>query len=204
MPIKPLIILILSGIFVASCSEEKSSDSGADSRIAIAQCLNEKLSGTVSEHTELTSVFLHEGRVVSYIFHVFTGQFYTIDSGTLLPKKNMVVAAKFSDGYFDALNAASPKKREDYEPLRERFGEADAKRISDVVRHGDLHFLGPEIAAVRRDLHSITPKQPYLLRDGRWIYQMISDGPPNDILRSKTSDVLQGIDRFSPTCDPNA
>lgn len=156
----------------------------------------------MSEHTELTSVFLHEGRVVSYIFHVFTGQFYTIDSGTLLPKKNMVVAAKFSDGYFEALKATSPKKREDYEPLRERFGEADARRISDVVRHGDLHFLGPEIAAVRRNLHRITPKQPYLLRDDKWIYQMVSDGPPNDILRSKTSDVLRGIDRFSPTCDP--
>ena len=86
--------------------------------------------------------------------------------------------------------------------LRERFGEADARRISDVVRHGDLHFLGPEIAAVRRNLHSITPKQPYLLRDDQWILQMVSDGPPNDILRSRTSDVLRGIDRFSPTCDP--
>lgn len=200
---KPLIILILSGILVASCSEEKSYGGGADSRIAIAQCLNEKLSGTVSEHTELTSVSLHEGRVVSYVFYVFTGQFYTIDSGALFPKTNMVVAAKFSDGYFDALKAASPKKREDYEPLRERFGEADARRISDIVRHGDLYFLGPELAAVRRDLHSITPKQPYLLRDGRWIYQMISDGPPNDILRSETSDVLHGIDRFSPRCGPN-
>ena len=202
MPIKSLVILILSGTLVASCSEEKPSGSGADPRIAIVQCLNEKLSGTVSEHTELTSVSLHEGRVVSYNFQVFTGQFFTIDSGTLLPKKNMVVAAKFSDGYFEALKAASPKKREDYEPLRERFGEADARRISDVVRHGDLHFLGPEIAAVRRNLHSITPKQPYLLRDDQWILQMVSDGPPNDILRSKTSDVLRGIDRFSPTCDP--
>ncbi|WP_306089657.1 hypothetical protein [Qipengyuania flava] len=102
--------------------------------------MNEKLAGITSEHTELRSVFLHEGRVVSYIFHVFTGQFYTIDSGTLLPKKNMVIAAKFSEGYFDALKAASPKRREDYEPLRERFGEADARRISDVVRHGDLYF----------------------------------------------------------------
>mgnify|MGYP001185653333 CR=1 FL=1 len=198
---KPLIIALLAGILVVSCSEERSSDSGTDSRIAIAQCLNEKLAGITSEHTELRSVFLHEGRVVSYIFHVFTGQFYTIDSGTLLPKKNMVIAAKFSEGYFDALKAASPKRREDYEPLRERFGEADARRISDIVRHGDLYFLGPEVAAVSRDLNSITPKQPYLLRDGRWIYQMISDGPPNDILRSETSDVLHGIDRFSSKCE---
>lgn len=65
---KSLVILILSGTLVASCSEEKSSGSGADPRIAIVQCLNEKLSGTVSEHTELTSVTQHEGRVVSYNF----------------------------------------------------------------------------------------------------------------------------------------
>lgn len=198
---KPLIIVLLAGIFVVSCSEEKSSGSGTNSRIAIAQCLNEKLAGITSEHTELRSIFLHEGRVVSYIFYVFIGEFYTTDSGTSLPKKNMVIAAKFSDGYFDALKAASPKRREDYEPLRERFGESDARRISDVVRHGDLYFLSPELAVVRRDLNSITPKQPYLLRDGRWIYQMISDGPPNNILRSETSDVLRGIDRFISTCE---
>ena len=57
---KPLIIALLAGILVVSCSEERSSDSGTDSRIAIAQCLNEKLAGITSEHTELRSVFLHE------------------------------------------------------------------------------------------------------------------------------------------------
>jgi hypothetical protein len=201
MPKKPLIVLLVAGIFVASCSDGKASGSGTDSRIAIAECFNEKLSGTSSEHTELTFVLMHEGRVISYIFHVFTGHFSTTDSGTLLPRKNMVVAAKFSDGYFEALKAASPKKREDYEPLRERFGEADDRRISDVARHGALYFLGPEIAAVSRDLNSITPKQPYLLRDDEWIYQMISDGPPNDVLRSATSDILRAIDRFSSTCE---
>lgn len=195
---KFLLSLVSVGIFATSCSESATSD--LDPSGAIELCLNNKLAGNVSEHTKVTYVSRHNGRVHSYIFDVFTDDFYPADFDPPIPITNMVVAAKMSDGYFQALREDPPKDRDDYKPLRDRFGEADDLKILDVTRKGALTFVNPNLAIIRKSETSL-PRQSYLLQDGEWVYSIISEGPPGADLRSKVHGVLSGIDRHSDHCE---
>lgn len=197
---KPLLSLVSVGIFVTSCSEPQSATSDLDPSGAIEVCLNNKLAANVSEHTKITYVSRHNGRVHSYIFDVFTDDFYPADFDPPIPITNMVVAAKMSDGYFQALREDPPKNRDDYKPLRDRFGEADDLKILDVTRKGDLTFVDRNLAIVRKSETSL-PRQSYFLQDGEWVYRIISEGPPGSDLRSNVYGVLSGIDRYSDPCE---
>lgn len=199
---KHLLTFLSVGLVAGSCSDPRAGNPDPDPGTAIALCLNEKLTDQKSEHTRIRYVSHDHGRVRSYVFDVFSGDFYPAEIDPPVPITNMVVAAQLSPEYFEALQEDLPKNREDYEPLRERFEAVDDLRMSDMTRRGALTFLEADLAVIEARATSILPRQTYLVRDGKWIYKIISDGPPDENLRLKVRKILMGIDQHATSCKP--
>ena len=197
---KAFLPLALFGLLTGSCSEPQAVEEEIDRGEAVTLCLNRSLAGENFKHSRFTHVGQQDGQAYSFVFHLFSGNYYPAEFDPPKPMTNMVIAAKVSDGYFKAMRDNPPKNYQDYEALRQRFGDLDDRRMLSVVRRQALAFLKPDLAAVGASSASVLPRQPYLVRDGKWLYQVRSDGPPSEDLRTRVREILFGIDQHIGSC----
>lgn len=202
LPMKNLLMFLSVGLVVASCSDPRAGSPDPDPGTAIALCLDEKLIDQKSEHTRIRYVSHDRGRMLSYVFDVFSGDFYSAEIDPPVPITNMVIAARLSPEYFEERRENPPKNRQGYDTLRQRFEAIDNLRMSDIAGGGALTFLEADLAAIEASATSILPRQPYLVRDGNWVYKIISDGPPDENLRAKVGKIVKGIDQHATSCEP--